>query len=186
MTSKAFDAEHASRVLSDLVNEAGQSLSSQGYTGNLEIYRSLEMRYFGQNHELEVPVGFDSFDEKTILEVWNQFHSVHKARYNFDIPGETIELISIKVTAVSLTPKPNLLEIEKSTTPVKPISTRLVRFDSGYVETPIYSRELLRAGDNFNGPAVIEEGASVTIIRPEYGVKIDRYGNILIGEIATK
>ena len=186
MTSKAFNAEHASRVLSDLVTEAKQSLSTQGYQANLEIYRSLEMRYFGQNHELEVAVEFDSFDEQTILDVWQQFHSVHKTRYNFDIPGETIELISIKVTAVSLTPKPNLLEIEKSTGTVISEGTRLVRYDSGHIETPIYSRELLKAGDSFNGPAIIEEGASVTIIRPEYEVKIDLYGNILIGEIATK
>ncbi len=185
MTSKAFNAEHASRVLSDLVAEARQSLSTQGYEANLEIYRSLEMRYFGQNHELEVAVEFDSFDEQTILDVWEQFHSVHKTRYNFDIPGETIELISIKVTAVSLTPKPNLLEIERSIGPAISEGTRLVRYDSGHIETPIYSRELLRAGDSFNGPAIIEEGASVTIIRPEYNVKIDLYGNILIGEIAT-
>ena len=186
MTSKAFNAEHASRVLSDLVSEAKQSLSTQGYQANLEIYRSLEMRYFGQNHELEVAVEFDSFDEQTILDVWQQFHSVHKTCYNFDIPGETIELISIKVTAVSLTPKPNLLEIGRSSGPVISEGTRLVRYDSGHIETPIYSREHLKAGDSFNGPAIIEEGASVTIIRPEYNVKIDLYGNILIGEIATK
>ena len=118
--------------------------------------------------------------------MWKQFHSVHKTRFNFDIPGETIELISIKVTAVSLTPKPNLPEIEKATEPAQSRGARLVRFDSGHIETPIYSREHLKAGDCFNGPAIIEEGASVTIIRPEYDVKIDLYGNILIGEIATK
>ena len=185
MTSKAFDKEHASRVLSDLVKETEKSLSTQGYSGTLEVYRSLEMRYFGQNHELEVPIAFDVFDNLTISEVWERFHSVHKARYGFDIPGETIELISIKVTAVSVTLKPSLPEIEKAITPAEPINTREVRFDSGYLNTAVYSRAKLRAGDHFNGPAIIEEGASVTVIRPEYNVKIDPYGNILIGEIAT-
>ena len=41
-------------------------LEEQGYTKNIEIHRSLEMRYLGQNHELDVPIAFDRFDDSTL------------------------------------------------------------------------------------------------------------------------
>ena len=54
------------------------------------------------------------------------------------------------------------------------------------METPIHDRAALREGHSFEGPALIEEPASVTVVRPGQPVRIDRYGNILIGEIARQ
>ena len=62
MTSAAFDEDHANRVLSDLIGEGIAALEEQGYSETIEIHRSLEMRYLGQNHELDVPLAFDRFD----------------------------------------------------------------------------------------------------------------------------
>ena len=59
-------------------------------------------------------------------------------------------------------------------------------FEEGWVETPIHDRAALREGHSFEGPALIEEPASVTVVRPGQPVRIDRYGNILIGEIARQ
>lgn len=185
MTSKAFDASHANRVLKDLMRESVAALNEQGYTDRIEIHRSLEMRYFGQNHELDVPIGFDEFNPKTIASIWDSFHKAHKARFNFDIPGETIELISIKVTALSLSEKPSLPKLKKGSGAPKPVGRRPVIFEQGATDTPIYDRGALLAGDAFTGPAVIEEPASVTVVRPGDAVKIDDYGNILIGRVAA-
>ncbi|MGD9536622.1 MAG: hydantoinase/oxoprolinase family protein [Alphaproteobacteria bacterium] len=186
MTSKAFDAAHANRVLKDLLNESVAALKEQGYSERIELHRSLEMRYFGQNHELDVPIDFDEFNEKTIASIWQSFHKAHKARFNFDIPGETIELISIKVTAVSLTDKPALPKLEAGQGTPEPVTRRKVIFEEGALDTPVYDRTRLKAGQRFTGPAVIEEPASVSVIRPGDPVKIDDYGNILIGSIAAE
>jgi len=184
MTSKAFNRERANTVMKALVGEAVAALETQGYDKNIEIYRSLEMRYLGQNHELEVPIGFEEFTDDTIETIWDQFHAAHKARFNFDIPGETIELISIKLTAVSIGDKPELPILEPASGEAKPSGARSVIFDDGAHETPIYQRDTLCAGHTFTGPAVIEEPASVTVVRPGHPVRIDEYGNILIGRIA--
>jgi len=184
MTSKTFDREHANNVMTTLTREAIQALEAQGYDKNIEVYRSLEMRYLGQNHELEVPIGFEEFDTQTIGAIWEQFHAAHKARFNFDIPGETIELISIKITAVSVGEKPDLPILDPASGNAKPSAERTVIFDDGPHATPVYQRDTLRAGHTFTGPVVIEEPASVTVVRPGHPVRIDRYGNILIGSIA--
>jgi len=144
----------------------------------------LEMRYFGQNHELEVAIAFDEFNEETIASAWESFHAAHKARYNFDIPGETIELISIKITALSATGKPVLPTLAKGKGAPKPIGTRKVVFDDGEHETAVYDRATLLGGQSFTGPAVIEEPASVTVVRPGMAVRVDEYGHLLLGNIA--
>ena len=184
MTSKAFNREHANTVLRALSSDAVKALEVQGYDANIELYRSLEMRYLGQNHELEVPIGFEAFTENTIDAIWEQFHATHKARFNFDIPGETIELISIKVTAVSVGDKPQLPRLDRADGEPQSIAERAVIFDDGAHATPVYRRDSLSAGHTLIGPAVIEEAASVTVVRPDQALRIDEYGNILIGAIA--
>ncbi|MAL01455.1 MAG: hypothetical protein CL536_04825, partial [Alcaligenaceae bacterium] len=60
-----------------------------------------------------------------------------------------------------------------------------VFFDTtGFVETPIYNRQLLRSGNRITGPALIEEHASTTVISPSDRVVVDDFGNldITIGE----
>jgi N-methylhydantoinase A len=184
MTSKAFKREHANQVMSDLVEESVAALKDQGYTENIEIHRSLEMRYFGQNHELEVPITFKTFDDASIASIWRSFHAAHKARFNFEIPGETIELISIKITAISATGKPALPILATAEGAPEPNGRRRVVFDDGAHEAAVYDRASLLGGHRFEGPAVIEEPASVTVIRPGDRVRIDPYGHILLGEIA--
>ncbi len=186
MTSKAFRREHANNVMDDLVRESAQALADQGYTAAIESHRSLEMRYFGQNHELEVPIDFECFDDDTIASIWQSFHAAHKARYNFDIPGETIELISIKVTAISATERVALPELPRASGNPDSIAQRLVVFDEGAHDAPIFDRTQLLAGHRLTGPALIEEPASITVIRPGQDVRVDTYGNLLLGEIATR
>ncbi|MDE0202754.1 MAG: hypothetical protein OXK73_10010, partial [Rhodospirillaceae bacterium] len=186
MTSAAFDADHANRVLSDLIREGIAALEEQGYTENIEILRSLEMRYLGQNHELDVPIAFDRFDATTLPGLWEAFHRAHHERFNFDIPGEKIEMTSVKVTAVSVTDKPRLAEVGRAEGAPEPAATRRVLFEEGWAETPVHDRAQLREGHVFEGPALIEEPASVTVVRPGQPVRIDRYGNILIGEISRR
>ena len=186
MTSASFDQAHANRVLSDLIGEGIAALDDQGYRENIDIYRSIEMRYLGQNHELDVPVAFDRFDETTLAGLWTAFHRAHHDRFNFDIPGEKIEMTSVKVTAVSVTDKPALAEIDPAAGDPRPAGARPVLFEGGWAETPVYDRAALRGGHRFEGPALIEEPASVTVIRPGLPARIDRYGNILVGEIARE
>ena len=183
MTSKAFDRNHANRVISDLSNEATKSLNEQGYKENIEIYRSLEMRYFGQNHELEVHIAFEDFNDITISSCWELFHAAHRERFNFDIPGEIIELISVKVTAVAITERPKLPKLNAAKEIPSPIGSRSITFDDGGHKTNIYDRAQLKSGHTLDGPAVIEEPASVTVIRPEHKVIVDEYGHLLLSEV---
>ena len=116
--------------------------------------------------------------------MWRSFHTAHKARYNFDIPRETVELISIKITAIAATSTPTLPALAAGAGAPDPIGARTVVFDDGAHEAAVYDRAALLGGQRFAGPAVIEEPASVTVVRPGMPVRVDEYGHLLLGEIA--
>ncbi len=181
LTSKRFDQPRATQVLSDLVEEAIAEVKGQGYSENIEVFRSLEMRYLGQNYELELPISFATFDDETTPLLWQQFHEAHNARFGFNIPGEIIEIVNFSATVVSVTPKPEFREIEAASGDATPVETRSVVYPDGRKETPIFRREQLKCGHRIAGPAVIEEAASVTVLNQGHTVEVDRYGNLLIG-----
>jgi N-methylhydantoinase A len=52
--------------------------------------------------------------------------------------------------------------------------------DSGWLETPIYARESLGAGDSFEGPAIVTQYDTTTVILPGQRVSVDAYGNLVV------
>ena len=178
-TSRAFDGTRATRVMKELVDSAILELKTQGYTDNIEIYRSIEARYLGQNHELEVSFPADEFTEETVNDLWRRFHEEHKARFGFNIPGETIETVTLKVVAVSLLEKPEVRTLPAQIGTPEPGGTRRVFFESGWLEVPIYNRESFGQGGRITGPAVIEEEASATVLCSGQHLTVDPFGNLL-------
>jgi N-methylhydantoinase A len=183
LTSKRFDAERATQVLSELVDEGIAELRDQGYVDNITVQRTLEMRYFGQNYELELPIGFTAFTAETVPALWQQFHDAHAARFGFNIPGEIIEIVNFSATVVSATPKPEFRTIAEADGDAIPAGRRSVMFPAGRMDTPVYDRAALRAGHLIAGPAIVEEAASVTVLNPGQTLRVDRYGNLLLATL---
>jgi N-methylhydantoinase A len=178
--SKFFDGARATDAMTALVNDAIADLVGQGYTDRIEIHRSIEARYLGQNHELELSFPGNVFDEETIADLWERFHREHDARFGFSIPGETIETVNLKAVAVAVSKKPAVPELPVAEAPPDPVGRRRVRYMEGWLDVPVYDRAGLLQGDAVQGPAVIEEDASVTVLRPDNRLQVDRYGNMMI------
>jgi N-methylhydantoinase A len=180
LTSKRFSAATANQVLAELVSECLAELAQQGYTDHLHITGALEMRYLGQNYELELEVTFAAFTDETIPQLWQAFHDAHEARFGFAIPGEIIEIVNYLATAVSITPKPEMLRIAAADGPPREAARRQVGFADGRHDVPIFRRQDLRAGHRIDGPALVEEPASVTVLCPGQRLAVDAWGHLLI------
>jgi len=63
--------------------------------------------------------------------------------------------------------------------------TRLCRFDGVDVETPVYDGGLLRAGDTFDGPAIIEETTTTVVVPSRYRCAVDPYRNYVLTRTAA-
>ncbi|MCB8881282.1 hydantoinase/oxoprolinase family protein [Acidisoma cellulosilytica] len=189
LSSRIFDQSRAEKVIAELEAECRSELAAQGHSEGVVIRRSLEMRYAGQNYELEVPLASPSFgpDEQTAL--WEAYHLQHLARFGFRL-GDALEIVTFIVTGIAATAEVDLPRIAKAEASAEPLRSRPVWFDAAWVETPVYDRAALRAGHVLSGPALVEEEASVTVVSPGHDLNVDDWGNLHIvtlpssGEVA--
>ncbi len=181
MTSHGFPAARARAMLAELEAQALQELHDQDYKERITVTSSLEMRYLGQNYELELPIGADALADERIPLLWQAFHAAHEARFGFAIPGEPIEIVNLAVTAVSRTDRPQDRELETGMPEGRATAERPVRFADGWHDTAVYMRNTLAPGQTIQGPALIEEAASVTVVEPGQALAVDRFGHLVIG-----
>jgi N-methylhydantoinase A len=178
LNSRFFDRERAAATMSALVKECIAELAAQGHT-DVAIARSIEARYLGQNHELEIAADVEGFSDAEVARLLAAFHDQHEARFGFRLPDH-IEIVNFLVTGVAKTGRVSFAEIESAREPAVSRSRRPVWFADGWVDTPVYARADLLQGHVIRGPAVVEESASVTVLDPSKKITVDRYGNLLI------
>jgi N-methylhydantoinase A len=131
--------------------------------------RLADVRYVGQGWELVVPVGRPADEEQ----IRKTFEERHMAMYGFKL-DRSIEVVTIRVFAVVTRRKPKLREPPAEGEP-KPVSYRKVYFGE-WVETPVYRRENLPRGFKADGPVVLEERHSVTVVPPKWRVEVGKMG----------
>jgi len=93
-----------------------------------------------------------------------------------------INLVSFHLVAFAQVDRPAMGKIDRSKGSESAVKAeREVDFDeNGIHVATIYNRDLLGSGAEFNGPAIVEESGSSTVIFPEQTATIDDYGNIHI------
>ncbi|MBC7832489.1 MAG: hypothetical protein H7Y62_10775 [Hyphomicrobium sp.] len=128
-----------------------------------------------------VPVHSLGLDAATAPKLWQDFHDLHQDRFGFNMPDSTVEIINFMITGIAAGEKAKLPELEKASGwQPQAASRRRVVFEGGRVEVPVYFRDTLLDGHRIEGPAIVEEAASVTIVRPDQGLSVDRWGNLQI------
>jgi N-methylhydantoinase A len=162
--SEGVHVEDLARVERGLCSDTVAELRRSVDVDEPLIQRSADMRYAGQNYELEVPLPAGDLDRNRWDELLARFEAEHVRQYGFALHGEAVELINLRVTALRPDELPTLAPPTGSPG-AKPASVRPVWFGpEAPVECPIYKREDLAAGTEFRGPAVIEEPDSTTLV----------------------
>jgi N-methylhydantoinase A len=143
--------------------------------------RSADMRYAGQEHTVTVPVVDGSLDDPGRRALERRFHELHEQLYAFRLDSP-IEYVNFRVTGFGAVSKAGLVPIRAgSGSDAATKGAREVHFDElGRQEATIYERALLGAGDELDGPAVVEEEAASTVVFPEHHLVVDEYGNLVI------
>jgi N-methylhydantoinase A/oxoprolinase/acetone carboxylase beta subunit len=150
------------------------------------IQRVADCRYLGQGYELRVNVPSGEIDDAWKEKLTADFHDAHEREYSRRFDGSDLEIPNVRVRGVGLMPALRMPEIESSET-VAPEALRSerpawFRIDSELreVSTRYYSRDALRAGNRIDGPAVINQYDSTTVVPPGLVAEIDAFGNIVI------
>ena len=163
-----------------LETEAHERLQSEGVgPGQRVLQRSIDMRYAGQWRSIAVPVPapFVSIDE-----VVRAFEEAHLREYKYKREGVALEIFRLNLTAIGLTPKVELKRYEPSGGTSSPHAERPVVFDNANetLETPVYLRDALLAGMEIEGPCIVEQLDSTTLVPPGATVNVDEWLNLRI------
>ncbi|BDC18485.1 hydantoinase/oxoprolinase family protein [Acidianus sp. HS-5] len=129
--------------------------------------RYADVRYEGQGWEITIPV-------KDVKKIKEDFEAVHEKIYGFTLDKD-IEIVTIRVFGIIPS---NKVSLPKPKTEGKPsVKYRKVYFDD-WIETPIYRREELQVNYEIEGPAIIEEYSSTTVIKSGWKAVVDNEGFI--------
>jgi N-methylhydantoinase A len=154
--------------------------------GRVAVAHAVDMRYVGQEHPVTVALParvLASGDREAVKKL---FDAEHLRRYGTNAPSERAEVVSLRASVSGLMKKPPLERIARGRAP-SPRARRRVYFGEAEqaLQTPVYLRDALRAGNRIEGPALVEEDASTTVLLPGDRLRVDDFGNLDI-EVARR
>ncbi|MEQ8234631.1 MAG: hydantoinase/oxoprolinase family protein, partial [Gammaproteobacteria bacterium] len=158
--------------------EARERLHHEGvHDADIVLTRSIDMRYSGQWRSLAVPAAIPFADVGTAIRA---FEEAHQREYNYVREGAGVEIFRLNLSAVGLTPKAALKRHAPIDVVPEPRARRGVVFDEGGLDTAIYWREDLPAGARIEGPAVLQQFDSTTLVPPGASASVDPWLNLVI------
>ncbi|MBI2360920.1 MAG: hydantoinase/oxoprolinase family protein, partial [Deltaproteobacteria bacterium] len=183
---KSLDLERLNGLFVDMEVEAREILGEIGIpAGGTVLRRSLDMRYLGQFHEVEVtevPPG--RIDPGEIQEIVAAFHRRHRDLFTFNMPERDVEFLNARLKATALQERLKLGEIPrtagKASQALKRQRPVLWNPSRGYEETPIYDGAKLCAGQIVPGPAVIEVPTTTVVIPASFVCRVDDFRNYIL------
>lgn len=145
----------------------------------------VDARYLGQNHEVIVPM--QSIAPDNLETFLTNFRASHIQEYGYAIPERRVEIVNCRLQALGEVPRAPLQAPAGGTTlAAARIDERDVYFgkQAGFVPTAVYDRDALPRRVTLNGPAIIEEMSSTTIVLPDQTAALDSTGNIIVRSMA--
>jgi len=143
----------------------------------IEVSHAAEMSYQGQIHTLRVPIE----PSWTGTELVAAFESVYRQEYGNTLGTMPVVIVSLKTAVLGVRRKPVMsapAAAADGTIPA-PRARRPVHFGR-WIDTPIYDRADLLPGMRFDGPAIVEQPDTTSVIEPGMTARVDGHANILI------
>ncbi len=180
----SLDHQRVQSVLEELAAEADDALAREGFDpADRRFERSADLRYFGQAFEVRVPIPDGPVDADFAETVADTFHTEHRKLYGYDFRGDDtqqVEWVNLRVTGIGPIRKPEVHQIEPGQGAERAITGRRPVYFDDWHDTPIIDRTLLGAGDEVQGPAVLEEFSATVPVHPGFTARVDRFGNLII------
>lgn len=178
------DTEKVNEIYTGLLAQAQEALTSDGFDDSQRaVVPSAEMRYQGQEHTVNLPLPGHVIQARTIERIVESFNAAHQRQYGHSM-DDPIEIVTLRLRAVGLLPRPGLPKIgagtgraDRARKGTRAVYLHEPRQRVGY---PVYERSLLLSSDRIKGPAIIEEPSSTTVIHANDVLTVGDYGELVI------
>ena len=170
-------------LLGELRSEGRRVLMAAGVDENSVVFSyGVDARYEGQGNEVTIWVDKGADWTVSMVEVRAMFEEEYRRIFGLAIPDVSIEVVTWRLAASAESPEVEPSLIAGGEVPDGgPVVGRPVVFERGSlpVDTPVYRRDLLVPGTRFDGPAIVEERETTSVIRPGWSVEVVHDGSLI-------
>ena len=166
----------------EMEEQAREAFVNEGLPeSKLYFERFLDLRYEGQEHSVRISVPNTEITLQELDDLIVRFHDAYEREYTYRL-NNNVELVTFQLVAFASVDLPELSKIETQGNVENAVkSKRSVDFDDhGTLTATIYDRSKLPAAAIINGPAIVEEAGSTTVVFPGQVLEVDEYGNLHI------
>jgi len=174
-----WDAKLVDERFRDLEERCLAPLLDEGIKpSRIMLLRGVDLRYTGQNYEIEIPFA-------PVAGLRRAFEARHRQLYGY-ATGESVECVNLRVVArvddqaTTLTPVPRAGGGRATDRDARAGEQRAYFPETGEVVLRRFHRGRLVPGRALRGPALIEDEWSTTLVGPGQRVAADRFGNLVI------
>jgi len=172
--------EQLQAAFGELEELSRKAFSEEGREEHIRIERYVDARYRGQEHSVKVPIAQATLKTQALEVLRRHFEELHQRAYEFTL-ADPMEIVTCHLVAYAKLPKPPIRVIpRRKSERAKPKESRLMHLEDKSGQVQVFERSSLPPGSRLNGPVVIEEPTSTTIVNRRDRMQVDEYGNLQI------
>ena len=176
---EAIDWENVAPMIVDILAEGKAALNDAGIDDDSIHYDfSADMRYVGQQTEVTVPLSGDPRDAANQGDLRQRFDKAYENLYGVKLDDMNVEVVSWRVTARGGETTRNA-SVDLPNKNAEPKAIRPVYLDGESIDTPVYDRSALAAGQDIEGPVVIEERETTVFVLPGWSLNVHDDGSLI-------
>jgi len=175
------------RCYREMEEEGREVLKKQGIAeGQVQLQRLIDVRYYLKYGVYATfPVTQGELARQDLEEIVHRYLQWYKddCGYIIDPSVAPIEVVNARVVAQGLIPRPPFSRsAQRGEAREAWRGTRGVYFgeEGSFITTDIYDRARLPVGATFQGPAIVEQSDSTTVIPPLARARVDEFLNLII------
>jgi N-methylhydantoinase A len=171
-------------ILEELGEEARGWLEREGIPRDRQaVSFNVDMRYYRQGYEIPVEIDPALLAGNGTAMLAERFNQLHEQYYRFKMEGTTCEIVNLRAVGYGRMPTPQLPEGELGAGPDAShaiVDQHEVYFQGRWLPTTIYDRSRLQPGHRVDGPAIVTEFDSTTVVLAGYAAEVDTHFNLII------
>lgn len=184
-TERASDHLDAARITARFRELEAACRAAMKDHPHLRMNRILYFRYRRQTHELPIAVNDGEVTAAEVDRLADEFHERYERVYGkgTSLPEAGIEINTFRLGGRIPSPAPKgggLAAAREGALAAAALGSRQVRFGAGPMDTAVYRGELVPAGAEIAGPAILEFPGTTVVIGPKQQASADTEGNIVI------
>jgi N-methylhydantoinase A len=147
---------------------------------DIDVSHEADLLYAGQSHVIRIPIESPGFDPAAVLEI---FVERYRERFEAELPEMRPVLMALRTAVVGRRPHLDLsLLVADAGQRLEDAEAgaRRASFDGSWHETPVYVRQRLPLGARLDGPAIVEQMDTTTVVEPGDTLAVDDAGNLIV------